>query len=158
MRSIELQREAVLKEAQSWLGTPFRDCARVKGPRGGVDCGQFLCCVYASAGVATIAEPPRYNLQFMLNRIEESYIEELLKYTREIRQEEAVAADVVVLRWGHVYSHGAILLDRWPGPIVHALNPLGVVFNDAQRDARIIASLRKYRNYPPRFFRPKAWV
>lgn len=154
----QTQREAVLREAQSWLGTPFRDCARIKGPRGGVDCGQFLCCVFSAAGVAEIAEPPRYNLQFMLNRIEESYIEELLKYTREISQAEAVAGDVVVLRWGHVYSHGAILIDKWPGQIIHALNPLGVVRTDAKRDARILATLRKYPQSPPRFFRPKAWV
>lgn len=148
----------VITEALSWLGTPFRDCARIKGPRGGVDCGQFLCCVFQAAGVADIADPPRYNLQFMLNRIEESYIEELLKYTVEISQDQAVAGDVVVLRWGHVYSHGAILLDRWPGPIIHALNPLGVIRTDAKRDARIVATLRKYPKSPPRFFRPTRWA
>lgn len=151
------RREAVIREAESWLGTPFRDCARVKGPRGGIDCGQLLCAVYQSAGVAEIAEPPRYNLQFMLNRIEESYIDELLKYTREITREEAIAGDVVVLRWGHVYSHGAILLDRWPGAILHAINPLGAVKADAKRDVRILAALRKYSQFPPRFFRPLAW-
>lgn len=155
--TITVQREAVLKEAASWLGTPFRDCARVKGPRGGVDCGQFLCCVFSAAGVAEIAEPPRYNLQFMMNRIEESYVEELLKYTVEISRDQAEAADVVVLRLGHVYSHGAILLDKWPGAIIHALNPLGVVRADAKRDSRILATLRKYPQSPPRFFRPKAW-
>lgn len=151
------KRDAVIKEAMTWLGTRFRDCARVKGPHGGVDCGQFLCCVYEAAGVSQHVEAPAYNLQFMLNRKDELYVAELLKYCDEIGSAETFAADVVVLRWGHVYSHGAILLDPWPGRIIHALNPFGVLITDAKIDGRIQATLRKYPQSPPRFFRPKVW-
>ena len=30
-----------MREALSWAGTPFVDCADVKGPAGGVDCAQL---------------------------------------------------------------------------------------------------------------------
>lgn len=157
MSDLSPERDAVIREAMSWRGTPFRDAARVKGPRGGVDCGQILCAVYENAGVCGHVETSKYNLQFMLNCREERYIEELLNYSREITAAEALPGDIVVLRWGHVYSHGAILLSPWPGRIIHALNPFGVIETDASCDGRILATLRKYPDSPPRFFRPLNW-
>jgi len=145
-----LTREEVIKEARSWLGTRFRDCARIKGV--GVDCGQFLCAVYNNS-----IETPPYNHQFMMNCIDELYIDAILKYAREIKAEEAQRADVVVLKCGHVYSHGAILLEPWPGQIIHALNGFGVIISDAKRDGRLLATMRKHHNFPPRFFRPLDW-
>lgn len=155
--SIEEQRAAVIKEALSWRGTPFRDSARVKGPRGGVDCGQFLCAVYETVGVTPPIETPKYNLQFMLNCSEELYIAQLLKYSSEIEFDEALPGDVYSLHWGLCYSHSGILLEPWCGKVIHATNPFGVVVNDASRDGRIRATLRRFRAYPPRFFRPLAW-
>lgn len=152
------QRTAVIDEALSWRGTPFRDCARVKGAHGGIDCGQFLYAVYGAVGAMPAdVESPRYNMQFMLNRNEEWYVAEILKFAQEITADEALSGDVVVLRWGHCYSHGAILLDSWCGRIINALNGMGVVVTDAARDGRIQATLQKFRNFPPRFFRPNGW-
>lgn len=160
----DAQREAVIAEAATWIGTPFRDCARVKGQRGGVDCGQFLHAVFQNASVVDhLDEPPRYNLQFMMNSIEELYLAELSKYCLELPKVQTERADVFMLRWGKTYSHGGILLEPWPGRIIHALNPArghwgnGIMYGDAKRDGRILAALRKYRDSPPIFFRPKVW-
>jgi cell wall-associated NlpC family hydrolase len=64
----ELQRAC-----QSWAGTPFRMGGRVKGPLGGVDCGNFIPAVLAeidAIDAATLAaiELPEYDL----NRAEHS--------------------------------------------------------------------------------------
>jgi hypothetical protein len=49
----EAMRAAVVKEALTWLGTPYHHHARVKGV--GVDCARLLCAVYeASACVPHI--------------------------------------------------------------------------------------------------------
>jgi cell wall-associated NlpC family hydrolase len=146
-------RDQVIAEDRSWNGTPFRDSARIKHV--GVDCGQFICAVYEAVGLASAIVTPRYNLQFMLNRCEEWYIDTLLEYSDEITAAEAKPADVVVLMWGRVYSHGAILIDPWPGVVIHALNGFGVGICDARRDGRIQGAIQKHRKHPPRFFRAR---
>ena len=139
-------REQVLAEAHSWNQTPFRDSARIKGV--GVDCGQFIIAVFEACGLLKKnIETPRYNLQFMLNRGEEWYVETLLTYADEITASEAKPADVVVLKWGRCYSHGAILVDPWPGQMIHALNGYGVGLCDAKRDGRIQAALQKQQAF-----------
>lgn len=152
-----MERKAVIAEAMTWRGTPFRDCARLKGQRGGVDCAQFLCAVYEASGVSGHVETERYNLQALLNVAEEDYVAELLKHCHEVQGAETLPADIVVFRWGKSYSHGAILVDSWQGRIIHALNGFGVIVTDAARDGRILATIRKHQGHPPRFFRPAGW-
>ena len=123
-----------------------------------MDCGQLLYAVYGACGIIPEdIESPKYNLQFMLNRKEEMYIAQLLKYSREIQESEALPGDVFSLHWGHCYSHSGILLEPWCGKVIHAMNGRGVVVNDALRDGRIQATIRKFRKFPPRFFRPLGW-
>jgi len=47
--SEELERQLVIKEALTWLSTPFHHEAMIKGA--GVDCGMFLAAVYRVAGL-----------------------------------------------------------------------------------------------------------
>ncbi len=151
-------RQKVLAEAVEWLGTPFRDRGRIKGRKGGVDCGQFLCCVFENAGVTEKIDPAPYNMQWMLHRSEEMYLAELLRHTREISAAETQPADIVMLRVGRTYSHGALLLEPWPGRLIHATNRpagLGVVYANARRDVAIRAEMQRHPNFPPRFF--TAW-
>ena len=49
------QRQAVVAEALTWLGTPYHHRARVKGA--GVDCGQLLAAVFEGAGVLRHVDP-----------------------------------------------------------------------------------------------------
>src|SRR5580658_3533782 len=43
------QREAVVSEVDTWVGTPYRGWSCVKGA--GVDCGQLLYAVYRNCGL-----------------------------------------------------------------------------------------------------------
>src|SRR6266496_3157295 len=76
-------RELVVKEAESWIGTPFHHAARVKGA--GVDCLMLLAEVYERAGVVAPIEPPFYVPDWHLHRDAERYLEGLIRYAREIQ-------------------------------------------------------------------------
>lgn len=148
------QRAAVIAEAHTWIHTPFVHRARIKGKRGGVDCGQILAAVYENAGVVAHVETPEYQMQWALNQFRELYLAELLKYTREIQEAEALPADIVVYKVAHTYAHGAILLAPWPGMIIHAINGLGVQYSDASKEGFLRSVTKRAGAVPCRFFSP----
>lgn len=108
-------RVAVLAEAETWISTPYHHAARVKGA--GVDCLTLLAEVYAAAGVIEpVGKIPFYRLDFMRHQDDETYLDGLLARGREV--ETPLPADVVLYRWGRVFSHGGIVVE-WPW-IIHA--------------------------------------
>jgi cell wall-associated NlpC family hydrolase len=128
------QRAAIVAEAESWLGTKYHDHGRVK--QAGADCALFPLDVYS--GILGFAAPPipKYVQQWNLHRSEEVY----LAYVRacgaiEIPEAEVQPGDFVLWIVGRCYSHGAIIT-AWPR-IIHAVNPRGVIRDDAVRDAKL---------------------
>ena len=112
-----IQRQAVVREARSWLGTPYRHCADIK--RGGVDCGMLLVRVFVDLGLAEPFDPRPYAVDFHLHNDGESYLGFVLDRAREVTAPQR--GDVVVWRIGRVYSHGGIVT-TWPY-VVHAYAP-----------------------------------
>lgn len=149
------QRQAILKEARSWIGTPFRHAARIKGRKGGVDCAQFLIGVYLNVGLLSAVNFDLYVMQWMLHKSEEIYIDQLLSYTQEIEAEDAQPGDIVVFRVGRAYSHGALLVEPWQHRIIHSVNRpagRGVCIADARNDGGLLSEIKRHRDHPPRFF------
>ena len=139
------QRQAVVVEARSWKGTPYHDHGRVK--RAGADCALFPLEVYKTVLGFDTPPIPAYVQQWNLHRNEEIF----LGYVRQLGATEIPEAaiqpgDFVLYRVGRVWSHGAIIL-RWP-QIIHAVNPRGVVLDDASRDQ----SLSRIAISKPLFF------
>jgi cell wall-associated NlpC family hydrolase len=66
----DIQREDVVREALSWIGTPFHHAGRVKGA--GVDCGQFPLAVFESCGLIPNYVPAHYPADFHLHSNEEN--------------------------------------------------------------------------------------
>jgi len=156
MESIEqTQREAVLKEAREWIGTPYRHEGRIKGYRGGVDCGQILACIFENAGMRSKITTTSYPMQWALHQHEELYIKELKKYAREITEDEVLPADIVIYKVAHTFSHGAIVMEPWPGQILHSVNGLGVIYSDASREGFLKQVTKRAGAIPCRFF--SAW-
>jgi len=108
------QRQAVVKEALSWCGTPYEHRARVKGA--GVDCGQLLIAVYSACGLSPDFDPGDYPADWMLHRDEERYLGWVRKFA--MPTDAPKPGDIVVWRFGRCVSHGGIVTD-WP-TIVHA--------------------------------------
>lgn len=118
------QRAAFIAEAMTWLGTPFRDCARIKGPGGAVDCAGLLLGSAKNIGMLGEAfDPGKYSGQWHLHRGEEKFLAwlDLAIAARgcgaEV-QREAIPGDIIVYRVGRCFSHGGIIIEN--NHVLHA--------------------------------------
>lgn len=133
-------RELIASEAISWLGTPYHHRARVKSH--GADCATFIDEVMRAAGVWPEIEVPFYPLQWFLHEDRERWLEALgQRGAVEIPPEEKRKGDLLVVRMGRTFSHGAIILD-WP-QVIHCPLREGVVLADAERE--ILAGRREHK-------------
>lgn len=108
MNPIELQqREAVVREAYTWLLTPYHHQGRIKGV--GVDCATILCEVYEACGLIGHVDPRPYATDWHLHRSEEVYLGWLTKFAREV--DTPKPGDVMVWKFGRCFSHGGIMVD-----------------------------------------------
>jgi cell wall-associated NlpC family hydrolase len=136
------QRAAVVAEARSWIGTPYHNCADIKGA--GVDCGMLLVRVFVDTGLCAPFDPRPYPIDWHLHRSEERYLGFVFDRSAEVA--EPRPGDVMVLRYGRCYSHGGIVTRLAPVTIVHAFHPArrvleepvtqNGVLNDPARKAR----------------------
>jgi cell wall-associated NlpC family hydrolase len=117
-------RALVIKEAMSWIGTPYRHQAAVKGA--GADCGMLLAKVYVDAGVVPAFDPRAgagYTDDWYMHRDEERYLAFVQQYAAPV--ETPLFGDIVVFLHGRTFSHGAIVVS-WP-VVIHASAPAGEV-------------------------------
>jgi cell wall-associated NlpC family hydrolase len=135
-------RDAVIGEARSWIGTPYRHMGRAKGPRGGVDCAQLVWAVFHNVGLTPFLALEPYPRDFMLHQGIERYLAIVLDRAREV--EEPLPGDVVLYRVGRLYSHGAIIdAPGWPR-IIHAWYAARAVVADRGDRHRLGARPHKF--------------
>lgn len=133
-------RELIASEAMSWLGTPYHHRARVKSH--GADCATFIDEVMRAAGVWLEIEVPFYPLQWFLHEERERWLEALAERGAvEIACDQKQRGDLLVVRMGRTFSHGAIILE-WP-QVIHCPLREGVVLADAERE--ILAGGREHK-------------
>jgi cell wall-associated NlpC family hydrolase len=137
------QREAVLREAESWLRTPFHQNACLKGL--GVDCGTILVAVYGAVGIRVpeLATLPHFPKDWHLHAREETYLGILAQFAPEIAGPPQ-PGDIVLFRVGRVYGHSGIVL-AWPR-VIHVYWGRGVEYADASK--------APLAGRPARFFSP----
>jgi cell wall-associated NlpC family hydrolase len=140
MTEIE-QRAAAVLEAGSWIGTPYRSAADIKGA--GVDCGMLLVRVFVDTGLVAPFDPRPYPEQWHVHQSEERYLGWVTKLAHEFDGSAPKPADVVLYKYGQCYAHGAIVVN-WP-VIIHVRRPLPVIAEDAARSMIL-------RKLPQRFF------
>jgi cell wall-associated NlpC family hydrolase len=122
-----VRRHQIVQEARAWLGTPYHEAARVKGINGGVDCAQFIACVFAAVGEIAPLSIPYYSPQQFLHSDAEDYMATVESFARRINEADARAGDVVLYKLGRAFGHGAIIIDPgWPN-IIHAWAPARMV-------------------------------
>lgn len=141
------QRAAVVAEAKSWIGTPFVDCADVKGPNGAVDCAMLLVRVFVDLGIVPQFDPryeadetgklvwKPYSAQWFLHQGEEKFLGFISKLGTEVER-EPIPGDVLVYQVGRCYAHGAIVVDG--GYVVHAYKLAREVVMSPMRDPRLV--------------------
>jgi cell wall-associated NlpC family hydrolase len=125
-------REDVVAEALTWVGTPYRKNARVKGA--GVDCATLLFCVYQNCGLIPkgdegIFEDERIvpvHQDWFCHTSEERYLRLVLRYAHCVAETvcarciKALPGSLALTRavGSRVYNHGGIVL-QWPR-VLHA--------------------------------------
>jgi NlpC/P60 family putative phage cell wall peptidase len=114
------QRQAVVDEARSWIGTPFRHCCMVKGKTGGADCLMLIIAVFSGVGVFPFYDPRPYPTQWHLHRDDERFLAGVLRYGVERPADDAAClpGDVILWRVGRCYAHGGIIIG--PDEAIHA--------------------------------------
>jgi cell wall-associated NlpC family hydrolase len=151
-RSEMEMRQAVVAEALSWVGTPYVSNAMVKGAvGGGTDCVMLLVAVYGNLGLLPKDLDPRpYPPQWHIHRNEELYMENIMKYAKEVPGPPArkpLPGDLVMFKIGKVFAHGSIIID-WPN-VVHAIGAAVVMKEDVSKN---IIGKRALALVPQRFF------
>jgi NlpC/P60 family putative phage cell wall peptidase len=104
-------RAAIVAEAMTWLRTPYRHCADVKGV--GTDCAMLLCRVFQTAVPHLVDrdyDPRPYPHDWYLHEEEERYLAVVKMYAHRV--EVAKPGDIEVFRFGRAASHGAIVVSN----------------------------------------------
>lgn len=109
------QRQAIIKEATTWVGTPYHHCADVKGH--GVDCAMFLARVYSNTGIIPFVDPRPYPPDWHLHRGEERYLTTISPYAQELFTDPE-PGDFMLFRYGRTFSHSAIVIKG--SAVIHA--------------------------------------
>jgi cell wall-associated NlpC family hydrolase len=137
------QREKIVAEATSWLGTPYRGWSRMK--RCGVDCGQLLAGVFINTGhlPADLDLPKDYSLQVAQHKEDTAYIEKVEEFMREIPESEVGPGDVVVYKLGLAFAHAGIVAS-WPDAIVHAMAHHGVTLAHGRNHPKLRKTTLKF--------------
>ncbi len=113
--------DEIIAEARTWIDTPFRHAAEVKGA--GADCAHLVNAVFAATGAITPVVFPQYHADWWKHTSNpEQYIVEGLKTAgfKEITAAQAKPADVVVMYLGKAWCHCAIIsgkdraIEAWP--------------------------------------------
>lgn len=138
--------ERIVAEAQTWLGTPHVNMAKVKGV--GVDCGMLLIGVLEGARIIktdTINIAP-YSNMWHLSHSEEWFLRYVQKYCNEVT--DLQIGDFLLYKYGRCISHAAIYIGQ--DKVIHALIDQGVVitemsdvmFYDAKGRSRLCGAYR----------------
>jgi cell wall-associated NlpC family hydrolase len=134
--SSDMQRAAVVAEARSWLGTPYHNCADIKGA--GVDCGMLLVRVFVDTGLIPPFDPRPYPIDWHLHRDHERYLG--FVFDRGFGEvAEAQPGDIWVLRYGRCYSHGGIVVRAAPLRIIHAFHPARRVIEEEVKHNSVLS-------------------
>lgn len=141
------ERAAVVREALSWLGTPYHSNADIKGA--GCDCGMLLVRVYVDCGLVAAFDPRPYPNQWHLHQRAERYMDIVRTLAKEVEPlPEPGPGDIVLFHYGHCYAHGGIVT-HWP-EVVHAMGPSPIQRESVRTSGRLRHLRRKHFTIWPR--------
>jgi cell wall-associated NlpC family hydrolase len=145
-----VEREALVKEALSWVGTPYHHGADVKGV--GTDCGMLLVRCFVDSGLVPPFDPRPYPSQWHLHQFAEKYLHWVDQWAKKVKSpeegRELLPGDIVMFKYGHTYAHGSIVID-WP-IIIHALGPRPVTRATVELDSFLRRLPKIYYSIWPR--------
>jgi cell wall-associated NlpC family hydrolase len=142
--SADLMRAAIVAEAKTWLGTPYKSVGRIKGV--GISCAMLVYQVVRAVRIIPegAAEPKWYSGQVHLNSTEDRMIDCLVAYGgREIAEAAIQPGDIVFYKTGLSFGHIAIIVD-WPETVIHAIPKNGCSYAHGTHEGMLSGKLRRY--------------
>ena len=121
-----MTRAEILRQAETWIGTPWKHQARLKGV--GADCVGFVYGVYKAVGGVPVAEPPTdYPASWHVwNKEERLYKEAVKSGLVEKSVSELRPGDVILFRIGTMAaSHLGIMAEN--GLFLHSFQTMARV-------------------------------
>jgi cell wall-associated NlpC family hydrolase len=143
-----ITREDIVEEARSWVGTKYHATGRLKGV--GVDCAQFIYCVYNKFGLIPEMPAEARSPRFFLAKKDPKYLDTILQYARDIPEKVVQAVDLVLYKQSlmPVFHHGAIVIS-WPDTMAHAVLNIGVCFGHAFNEGFLSTAERRTFTFMP---------
>lgn len=117
-------RSAIVATARTWIGTPFRHAAQVRGPRGGVDCGMLVLAVYQAHGLLPDLDPGHYPRDWCIHRTEDWFTPLLRAHAVRVTG-DPLPGDCAFFALGRAPLAHAALVTAWPR-VIHADGQDGV--------------------------------
>lgn len=120
-------RAAIVEEARSWIDTPYKLGANLKGV--GIDCATFIYAVMVNAHIIEEETIGIFSHDWFCHVTEEVYLRRVVRHAYKLVEGktyislEAKPGCICMIRTANsrVYNHGAIVT-KWP-MIVHAMPP-----------------------------------
>lgn len=140
-------RQAFVEEALTWVGTPFVNCADVKGPGGAVDCAMLLTRCAVDTGLVAPFDPRPYPPQWHIHRDEERFIAFLTERLGAREIETPRFGDIAVWYFARTYSHGGVILNA--DEVVHAWFANRMVVR-CRRDESLLSQMQVMATIRPR--------
>jgi cell wall-associated NlpC family hydrolase len=134
------QRAAVVTAARSYIATPYRSNAKLKGV--GVDCATLISLAFTEAGVRPPIDVGQYSDQWHLHSTEPLY-ETAITNNGGKEVTEPKIGDIVLYFQGKQFAHGAIVSQVEPLRIIHAYAPDRCVVEGNETEFGIIAKSKK---------------
>ncbi len=142
-------RSAIIDEAFSWIGTPFRNCANIKGPKGAVDCAMFAATVFINVGRLAPFDPRPYSPAALLHSSEEIGLQWIRDRLGAKEIETPRPGDVAIWQFGRIFFHYGIVINLFE--IIHAFRPAGMV-TLARMNEPFLMYIRGDHRRPVKFF------
>jgi cell wall-associated NlpC family hydrolase len=145
----ESERAHLIEVAQRWRGTPYHDRSDKRGI--GCDCAGLPKGACVEAGLIEDFKLPYWDPQQWLRRDYEDtqYLNVLLRFCFEIREQDVMPADFVLYRVANSYTHGGIII-KWPEYVLHSIKDRGVIGSHGTNEGFL-------RGRKRRFFRLRRW-
>lgn len=122
------RRLAAIREAETWLRTPFQMNGAIKGVV--IDCGHFLAEVYRSVGIPVPDVTENFTIDWHMHARSERLLNIVLPYADRVEVPEP--GDIVMFKVARVYAHFGIVI-KWP-QIIHAMWGHGVEYCNVDQD------------------------
>jgi cell wall-associated NlpC family hydrolase len=117
-------RAAIIDQAFSWVGTPFINCADIKGAQGGIDCAMLATRCYVDSGRLPPFDPRPYPPAWMMHHSEERFLGWIQDRLGAREVDAPRLGDVPVWQFGRCFSHCGVVVNAIE--VVHAFRHAGM--------------------------------